>query len=505
VATSEELVDLFVEWEGRARVAEWTIDGIHIWPLLRYEIFTRNYSMHGRTAVPSSDEVPGVGARVRAMGTTWRRWLDARWNDRGHEARLRSADFLVYSDGVSFVRHEDRWYDRFCDPIAEAAAARGRTTLIVTPSPTGELYVPREHPSLLVQPAFDVAALADAMHRRLAPAAAPGELSGFDDWRRAVRAEHPELIVPDRSDLERIVRRLRALARIHRFILGRVQPRAVFVVCYYGEAMALLLAARELGIPTVDVQHSFAAPLHWAYAKWTNVPRGGYELLPDFFWSWSAADVELVRAWAHGLPRHRAVEVGNLYLRQWQSSDTPLFRGYRERVAAIVREAGPRKHVLFTASGLESPAVIRDLAELVGATSSELHWWVRMHPVRRARSADFEAALRAHGGSWRVAEATEWPLYALLPAMNAHVTEASSTTVEAAQLGVPTVLTSPNEASLYANLIEAGYAVAAASFSEVRAAVMSQIAHQARLAEQGFGRAGLGFDAMLNALRSPSD
>jgi hypothetical protein len=34
---------------------------------------------------------------------------------------------------------------------------------------------------------------------------------------------------------------------------------------------------------------------------------------------------------------------------------------------------------------------------------------------------------------------------------------------------------------------------------------MSQIAHQAHLADHGFGRAGLGFDAMLNALRSPSD
>src|SRR3989344_2862822 len=55
--------------------------------------------------------------------------------------------------------------------------------------------------------------------------------------------------------------------------------KACFLVSYYHmPGMALILACKESGIPTIDLQHG--CQYHMAYSKWTKVPKNGYEMLP---------------------------------------------------------------------------------------------------------------------------------------------------------------------------------------------------------------------------------
>src|SRR5690606_268144 len=69
------------------------------------------------------------------------------------------------SDGISFVRLEDRWYDRVMDPVIEAFERRGARTFKITP--LSEAHTPRVVPSRFVQPIIDYLKLTAASRESL--------------------------------------------------------------------------------------------------------------------------------------------------------------------------------------------------------------------------------------------------------------------------------------------------------------------------------------------------
>jgi hypothetical protein len=515
--TSDELVQLMVAVEARFPVDTWRIGGLHVWPLVRYELSTRNYYMYRRSDPASGEQATSArrlsarAAHLKTLGLRWAKWARMRTTDRVHEDRLRPADLLLYSDGVSFIRVEDEGYDRFCDPIVEAAAARGLSTVTLTPSPIDLSFDTRRSRSVLIQPALDAISLFDSLRTRLRPPSESDEqLTSYDDaieWMKTAAGR--ELIVPSRELLRRIVVHVRSFASLYKRMLRRIRPKAVFVVCYYGaERMAMLLAARELGIPSVDVQHGVTGAAHWAYARWKRLPAEGYELLPSFFWCWDESDVLVVSEWSSTLPTfHRAVCAGNLYLDQWRAGVGPFVEECARRVREISAAHRGHKQVLYTASGLETPTAIRELAEVVRSTKDELFWWIRMHPCRLEGTRTFESALEeVSGTNWCIGAASELPLYALLRDMDIHVTEASSTVVEAAEFGIPSVLASEAEAPLFPELVRSGWILPVASFAAVPQGIRAQLGERDALVARTAAREPReaaetsGFDAILRAV-----
>lgn len=82
--------------------------------------------------------------------------------------------------------------------------------------------------------------------------------------------------------------------------------------------------------------------------------------------------------------------------------------------------------------------------------------------------------LKGHGiTNFELRIATSYPLYALLRNVDIHITEFSSTVVEASQCGVPTVIINKIGAKLFQNEVNSGGVVTAYKPIEVVSAIQT--------------------------------
>jgi len=80
-------------------------------------------------------------------------------------------------------------------------------------------------------------------------------------------------------------------------------------------------------------------------------------------------------------------------------------------------------------------------------------------------------------------QATSLPLYALLRHMDLHITEYSSTVIEAEAFGVPSVVMNPLEADMFQEQISSGWALPAYTAEEVMDALQLQLDRKKLLRE----------------------
>jgi hypothetical protein len=491
---SEEIRDFLAEIDTTYPTAEWTVGELHALPLVRYEVYNRNHTLYHRVAGGAADARRRAGRfgrlaqLVGGEARAWARRKRAEVTDHQANASLRRpVDAILYTDGVSFVELLGKKYDRFCDPLRDRLESAGASSRLLTP--LHDYATPRRTPSAFIQPAIERARMRGLVESRLRRV--PTSLAGYDALRRA----RPDVELPTPEHLVRGTIYIEVFADLYRRMLECLRPRVVYIVCYYGaERAAMLVAARQLGIPTVDIQHGYSGDLHWAYSRWANIPAGGFELLPDYFWCWSEDEHRSMSSWADtSRGAHRALVGGNLFADMWRESEprTEAVRLHDELVVSLLRRHAGRPAVLYAANGLEDDAQLRALGKVIGATRNELFWYCRPHPNRPADGPRMERCLRegialgnpsASRGALDVdvENATALPLYALLRHMSLHVTETSTTVIEASAFGVPTVLWGTLEAPSFMTYIASGMAKAAAP-DEVPDALRAQLAAKARL------------------------
>jgi hypothetical protein len=317
-----------------------------------------------------------------------------------------------------------------------------------------------------VQPALDVAILrsigAPGGSRRL-------DLPGFDELERAARAEGLDTTDATRSAIARQIRQLRRASGTFEAVLRRTRPELGFVVDYGIASMAFNLACARVGIPSIEIQHGVQGPFHWAYARWSALPPGGYELLPTSFWVWSSEEAAVIEEWsAPVLPRHRAVPGGNLWLDAWRELTSEAVRAVDERVRAAKQRAPGERHVLVPMQTRHGDRT--SLGPFLAAIAARptWRWWIRAHPgMSTEEAARAKRILGEVPGARLELEASELPLYAVLRHVDAVATMASSVVIEASEMGVPSVITDADVAGHYESAIAAGWArVADPSLSE---------------------------------------
>jgi hypothetical protein len=217
--------------------------------------------------------------------------------------------------------------------------------------------------------------------------------------------------------------------------------------------MAFVLAAKRAGCITTDIQHGLQVD-HVGYARWTRIPEGGYDLVPDCFWCWSEDDAarinDTIADDAHG-----AVSVGNAWADMWRS-DSPLVKRTAERFARVRDGFGKAQHYLLTPSWGHPDAEFDRLLDAV-EIGQDAQWWLRLHPKLADQRETYRQRVMARGiANIEIDAAMDFPLPLLLTGMGVNVTFDSSTVIDALAVGVPSVVTTQSGASIYGEQIEAG-------------------------------------------------
>lgn len=483
---SLQVLALIEELEASLPVTEWTLDGLRPWPLFRIDLaFSLDAYLVGHTPPPPVGAWTDRLRTARGLLAAAPQQARALLRDRAHEARLAPADaaLLAMSTARRFKR-QGRWYCSFSDPILDRLEEAGLRGVVLEFSPGGEQRLPRYRPSRRIQAWLDAQRWARPLDARRAGAVAA--LPGFSAVQALVRARSGGW-APDPRAWAKKLGQLRRMGGLFDRLLRRVTPRVGLTYGWYDpEGMAFGLACARRGVPVVDVQHGVQGPAHVGYARW-RLPPGGYELLPDLFWTWEEEDARGIRAWA-GEGRHRALAVGNLtveaFLRDPDLAD----------LEPLPPRSGGGLEVLVALSGRELPRLV---VEAILRSPSTWRWWVRVHPAQRATLGEIERRLEGRERV-EVRRATDLPLYALLARVDVVLTEVSSAIIEAAAFGKRAVICHPVGAELHAARVERGQAAVALEVGPVLAALE-------RMAAPGAPPAGgdpRGFARLLELVRA---
>jgi glycosyltransferase involved in cell wall biosynthesis len=453
---------LVIELERRIDVNAIRGHGLKLWPLIRWELardiksVSQQDDLSGQPSVRDDGLAGGAEerklAQQEARAQERARYPDPQDQIDAQGAHLRAygpIDYLLFSKIEKYYQPaQDSFYAPIIDPMYEDLSARGRAQVVaMTP-----LDIACWHEPLRVS--------ADPYMRISGPIQKESPPEGLPEAVAEINAILADLAPDYAVNLERLVGRLNRYRRryaLFRDVLTSLQPGAVFCSSFTGWA-PLIWAARDLGIPTVDIQHGGQSPYHYVTTHWTQVPEDGYELLPDFFWVWGQQIHDYIRPWLPGgASRHIPLVGGNRFIAKMKKE--PDFAGSRAADVALGARCRDSARVVLVTLGYSVEDILSDhLLGAIQATPSWL-WLLRLHPINRGERALSELRRKITEAGIANVEydhATRQPLYSVLARSDVHVTGFSTTVREALTFGVPSVVTHPIGRTYFADEIAQG-------------------------------------------------
>ena len=204
------------------------------------------------------------------------------------------------------------------------------------------------------------------------------------------------------------------------------------------ESYAMTLAANELGIKSIEVQHgAYSHPLYLYSCK---IPVNGFEMVPSHFLSWDAEQNEVINSWAKNTNKHNAIIYGINPLTFWLKNISDFKNDALVFLEQLFKN-NSKIHILFTISDFIDDKLI----SLIEQTKESTFWYIRNHP--RALNTEMVNNLISkmsalNCNNYETINTTNAPLYSLLKSVDFHLTSVSSIVTEAAELSVPSIVIS---------------------------------------------------------------
>ncbi|MEM8488499.1 MAG: hypothetical protein AAF564_23330 [Bacteroidota bacterium] len=437
--------------------------GVHLWPFVRMQLWQR--LLHPNKYAPPA----AIGLRRLAHKLSqgffrpdfYAPYLEHAKRHRSNLAELTdfgSVDVLFFSRQEE---HEDvfggRYYNRLVDPFIDLVKTQYTFLKL-------ELITDQTQETL---PRFEHTYFFDSLDY-LRCDAQRSVIAAFQESPTIERIQQgnvlTQLLAGTRFDLalteEYLMmegERLLHYIRYFKEALAAIRPKVVMLSNYYDNlGMALVSAAKSMGIVTVDIQKDVQGQYHGMYSCWDKAPDAGYEMIPDICWCWGKPAVEHMRLGA-GTFNPRPLIGGNLWLEKWQDQEPVGFGLEPEATTFLDGLRAPQKVVLVSLQ--QSDRAIPDaMLEAMRKAPPDWFWLIRLHPAQRNKISALQEALEAlHLENVNVEEASQLPLYPLLKQSHRHVTQWSTIAVEALRFNVPSLIIHPTGRAQFNHYIKQGH------------------------------------------------
>ena len=409
--------EFFNNIEKNYLVNQWKISGIDIWPLIRinlgFKIVTKSRDTTSRTVEDNSPRsLPKLSNLI---------------------LKNEDVDVFVLMDSFTRIKLKDSWYHRLSGPFNDEIRKKGLHVVNLEFSYHHIERFPVSDESYSITNQLNWIENHNYMGN-------PVYLNGYEDVKEDFLSRYGrDFEFPSIMYINTIVSYVLKLSDYFETLLLEKKTKMVLVVNYYQlNSYALILAARRVGIPSVDIQHGNQRDLF--YHRWLNVPNDGYNVLPNYFWCWEQKNSTVINEWADQTGIHKAINGGNPWIELWKDESLLLVKEYDQITAQYIND--DEVNIIITLQPLYglptwSTNIPQWIVNAIDESPDNWKWHIRYHPQMLGNYSNememWEILLKPYiiKGRVETKRATEEPLMAILRKMTVHITAFSTSVTEA--------------------------------------------------------------------------
>ena len=424
--TSKEVTEFLKSIEAKFPVDKWIIDDILIWPLVKFDIFKRwrniEYSSYNELLENGKKKTKGFFQIQIARVSSLYKFL------RLISQRNTKTPFLFIGGNSHRVNLDGKFINRYFHPLIDKFGATDLKNALILEYQSKDLN--KEYgdvnPPVFIQQFYFAASLVLFFKKEKSIV----QLDQFDDFLNEVELELPGLVNPTSyvQFLEKNVKEIKTYAYIFDLFFHKYSPKYAICLCYYNNfCFGMSYAAHLNHVISIDMQHGGQGVLHPAYSAFNKVPKKGFNIMPKMFWCWDKASTKVIQAWTDNQSFHEVLLGGNPWLSYFISENDQAYSFPK------------RKVILYT---LQLKEIEPYIIQAINDSPPEFQWWLRLHPRTFTTRPRLEELLKKEIASGKVEldKATSYPLPQILKNTFIHISGTSGAVIEAAQLGVKSIL-----------------------------------------------------------------
>ncbi|MGR5238564.1 hypothetical protein [Vibrio alfacsensis] len=397
-----------VNFEKTTPVLSFKKESLNMWPMLRHLIWVR-YQLKYK----NNNNFKKANPFKVFLGTEWTEDITEAYNFMSTDD-LPEEDvdllFFVNQNGTEQAEIEGKVYHRITDPIFESASKNYKCKKIQIIK-NSNVFDDDYH--------FTTERLLPPLLRTIGYAQ---DIITPNSLINGLKNELGDLDISNK-DINEASEWFFHAYNIYKKVLLKLKPKAVFFVGF-DYHMPLSLAARELGIKAVDVQHGVQIGWSPVYNHWTRFPKKGYDMLPTDFFVWGEYDKTQLEA----LMPHSSVHISGF---PWVKKQQGFFESDTSFVEQWLSKHTDKKVGIFTLQ--DQPSLPEEFVKLSQALDDYI-WLVKRHPKHPNINTD-----SIEGCYLSSAEVDKLPLFSLMKYVTLNVTECSTSVIEANYFGVKSI------------------------------------------------------------------
>lgn len=447
-AEYSSVLDFLNQIEKEFPVKEWKLFGFHIWPVIRISLglrlFLNNYVREENQLSSSQNSVVSD-----SCSSIYSSLYNSIKDSSNNQSLNKNYDVIFLNvSSTRYYKLGEKWYNPFSDSFINYLERENINSLVLEYTDTKDSKIPRYRPSRYIGAGLNLMNLKVLIEKKFSKTDVT-HLKDFDKFLSLVE-------LPADFFITKILRVSNYSAYFER-LLKKSKPSLVIVEGFYSYiAMGLLLAASRQKLQSIDVQHGVQSENDFLFSNWTGIPVKGYQLLPEIFWCWTKFEKENIDNWTTKTNGNYSSFIGGNPVLELTDNDVQI-NFYRKQIRSITNSNKKPVNILYTHQA--SYEISELLFKLINSAPDNWNWFIRFHPQYPQAQGEVLAKLAKYNLKNIITEnLTGYPLPLLLEEMDLHVTEFSSSVIEAEMLGIPSILLSRAGADLFGNQISAGTA-----------------------------------------------
>jgi hypothetical protein len=425
----KDFVALLNEIEKNIPVAEWKYGDMHVWPIIKKDIFFKWIAQNG-----GSDDKATVSSNTRSKKLmqvlhSFRYYIKLKFQ------KSKPVDTIYVGAAAHRVDYDSHFINRFFYPIIKENPQQSFLQFEYEARREGKNYNDLQATLFTKQliPAF---LMLNVLNKQTL------NMPQWDKFVSEIEAHTTISLNKDANSLTRHLHSVYSTAQAYLFLFKKYKPGKVLSLCYYkNETLAMHYAANKLNIENIDVQHGAQGPLHVMY-NFSNAPLTGYNTVPNIFWCWDKASANTIHQWVDKQDYHKVMIGGNPWIK-FQLSNLKD------------EKLSDKKIVLYT---LQEESLDPYILDAIKMTGSKYEWWLRLHPRMLGGKENIQKQLREKGLTdfVEIDKATSLPLPVLLQNSSVHISKYSGSIIEAVQVNTPNIIIDKIGVDTYGDYVQSG-------------------------------------------------